>query len=345
MSNNRDTLNQSYEYEMPNPMALADLMAQDFPPEQWLAAGLIPAGAITMLSGDGGAYKSYILLHLAACLSTGQLFLNHFEVQKTAVLIVDEENGPALLQKRLRTMLDDSTGSIYNICDSGFVFNDNAVDKLIVFAKSKEIGVIIFDSYVRMLGNADENSSRDTAQIFKSIRRIREAGIATIIIHHNRKQSDRNFGVAQNMRGSSDLRNAPDYHIGISSKGQEIQIEQSKARATKPLPKFTVKVVEIVGGVQFHYEGDVMELPSKASTLPLIIKEVLSNLDMPPNKTELYGLLKAQTSVGKSTMQTVLNEMIKHGEVLTRIGGQKNSMVCYLPGQETDNANPIATSD
>lgn len=43
----------------------------DMPPPEWLVKGLIPKGGVGLLVGQSQAYKSFLALHAALCLSTG----------------------------------------------------------------------------------------------------------------------------------------------------------------------------------------------------------------------------------------------------------------------------------
>ena len=55
--------------------SFAALVAQDFPPQQFLVDGLIPAGQLVMLGGRGKAGKSWLVLQLIAAIDRGAPFL------------------------------------------------------------------------------------------------------------------------------------------------------------------------------------------------------------------------------------------------------------------------------
>jgi RecA-family ATPase len=66
-----------YDFDRPDPL-------------QWEVDGLVPKGHLTMLIADGGTGKSFLALHLAMCIASGQLFLGR-DVDRGRVLYIDHE--------------------------------------------------------------------------------------------------------------------------------------------------------------------------------------------------------------------------------------------------------------
>ena len=62
------------------------------------SGGYVPVGMVTLLSGHGGAVKSILALHLAACVAMGLPALGRQTARGRGVLYVsakDEESRPA----------------------------------------------------------------------------------------------------------------------------------------------------------------------------------------------------------------------------------------------------------
>ena len=78
----------------------ADLAGKAVPPREWLAPDLIPAGTVTLLSGDGGTGKSLIALQLAAACALGGKWLGR-AVTAGQALFVSAEDDEAELHRRL----------------------------------------------------------------------------------------------------------------------------------------------------------------------------------------------------------------------------------------------------
>lgn len=78
----------------------ADLAGKAVPPREWLAPDLIPAGTVTLLSGDGGTGKSLVALQLAAACALGGKWLGRV-VTAGQALFVSAEDDEAELHRRL----------------------------------------------------------------------------------------------------------------------------------------------------------------------------------------------------------------------------------------------------
>jgi len=77
--------------------SLADKL---LPKQEWLVENLIPAGNVTLLSGDGGAGKSLLALQLAAAVATGGSWLG-FTLKAGSALFLSAEDEIDELHRRL----------------------------------------------------------------------------------------------------------------------------------------------------------------------------------------------------------------------------------------------------
>ena len=74
------------------------------PPQEWVVDSFIPKGYPTILAADGGSGKSFLALHLAACVATGSPFLGLSTVRGN-VLYLDFELQDVDQQRRLSKVL------------------------------------------------------------------------------------------------------------------------------------------------------------------------------------------------------------------------------------------------
>ena len=86
------------EQEIPNvyheTLKGKELMAMEFPQEEWLIDKIVPQAGITMFVGEAAAGKSFIALDAIRALTGDSKFLDNFEVKtQCKVLIIDKENG------------------------------------------------------------------------------------------------------------------------------------------------------------------------------------------------------------------------------------------------------------
>ena len=78
----------------------ADIATAQPEPLAWWWEGYVPAGEVTLLSGHGGAGKSYLALVLAVCIAAGRPFLGHTTRQGNVVFFSGEDSG-ATIRRRL----------------------------------------------------------------------------------------------------------------------------------------------------------------------------------------------------------------------------------------------------
>ncbi|SEM61443.1 AAA domain-containing protein [Gemmobacter aquatilis] len=78
----------------------ADLDGKPVPPREWLVPDLIPAGTVTLLTGDGGTGKSLLALQLAVACALGKTWLGR-GVSAGRVLFLSAEDDEAELHRRL----------------------------------------------------------------------------------------------------------------------------------------------------------------------------------------------------------------------------------------------------
>lgn len=86
------------------PVALADLMAKEFPPTQWAWHRWILKGEVNSLYGDGGVGKSLLSLYIALAVAAGKPLFGD-DTQQMPVLAFFAEDGPAHVKSRAVTAL------------------------------------------------------------------------------------------------------------------------------------------------------------------------------------------------------------------------------------------------
>jgi RecA-family ATPase len=79
----------------------SDLAGQPVPPREWHVGGLIPAGTVTMLGGDGGTGKSLLALQLAVATAAGREWIGRPVERPGGALFVSAEDDEGELHRRL----------------------------------------------------------------------------------------------------------------------------------------------------------------------------------------------------------------------------------------------------
>ncbi len=193
--------------------SLADLVAQDFPPQQFLVDGLLPAGQLVMLGGRGKAGKSWLILQLIAAIDRGAPFLGR-PTQHGRVLYLALEDGRRRMNQRPKILKWQPSPAI----DIGFKIDkfDAGGEGLAHIRQAiadKGYDLVVIDTLVKTLsGSADENNNTYMAAICNDLADMaHDSGACILIVHHVSKQLVENPFDA--LRGASAIRDA--YDVGM----------------------------------------------------------------------------------------------------------------------------------
>lgn len=326
-----DKINKRYEL-----VILDDLLKIDFGPIKWLVEGLIPIETITFLSGVPASFKTWTILELAIKIANGGLLFNKFKTTKLGILIVDEENGLRWLKDRLLKFPGAKNLPIYFLSGSMFTITQESIKRLTETAKEKSIGVIIFDSFVRVHGARDENDAVQISQVFKLTKQLTNSGLTVIFTHHHRKESfPRKSNPSQDMRGSSDILAAIDTHLAIERDGMTLKFSQPKSRHILESKPFTVKVVSTNNEMKLEYEAEIDEEKTLNKNIKEAIIDYLQSEDKPLFKKELFEALKsADIEGGWNTFKAVVKEMVNNGELFEKKGERNKTFISLKPFEE-----------
>src|SRR4051812_5447871 len=132
------------------PIPLADLMVKEFPEANWLVEGLIPSEGMTVLSAAPSSFKTWLLLDLAICIASGKSLFGQYKTSETGVLIIDEEDNERLLQQRLSMLGAKIESPIHLLIEQGFQLTDKWVSQTIEHCLENGLGLVTFDSLVRI---------------------------------------------------------------------------------------------------------------------------------------------------------------------------------------------------
>jgi hypothetical protein len=317
-----------------NLTSINELMSKKFKDVEWLAEQLIPAESTIAISGAPASFKTWIVLELALKISKGEILFNKFRTSKTNILIVDEENGERLLQKRFRILHNNFGDSIYLMSLNGFKISESNVKQLISAMQGKNIKLVIFDSLIRIHGS-DENDAVKMANVFGLMKKFNIAGITVIFTHHNRKQGASRLNPSQDMRGSSDIMASIDCHLGIARdrKQASILIDQTKLRYGEELKPFRINITRKDGYMSLEYAGEIDETDKSKEECKEEIVALLYGAKEPLNKTGIVEALK--NKFGQSMIKQLIEELIEGGTILTK-SGAKNSILCFLGERTAD---------
>lgn len=314
------------------PISLKDLMVKEFPEIDWVVEKLAPAEGIIAISGMPTAYKTWLVLDLAIKVALGIELFGRFMTHRIGVLIVDEETGERWIKERIKKISDNYELPIYFLSKSGFKLTEESTRQLIAFAKSRDVGVIVFDSLLRIHTARDENDAVQMGNVFGLFQRLTKEGLTVIFTHHHRKQGTlRSKNISQDMRGSSDILAAVDCHLAVDRKDDDlVVIHQTKLRQGEEVKPFQLNVIREENEWRFEFAGEIEEQKTKQADFKGAIKDLLEREDKPMYKKEIFETLReAGLEGGYSTFKAAIQNMVEKGELFEKPGA-KNKTYCSI---------------
>ncbi|GHF79820.1 AAA family ATPase [Deinococcus ficus] len=170
-----------------------ELMKTEFPPQQFIVGGLLPAG-LCMLAGAPKQGKSWAALDLAVSVASGRPFLDR-PTSQGAVLYLALEDTSRRLQERLKIIRDgvDWDALSLDLDTEIEPVNAGGLDALRAWLEEVENPrLIVIDVWGRF-SPRDTSSKNEYDQITHTLQPLQalanEYGIAILLIHHTKKSN------------------------------------------------------------------------------------------------------------------------------------------------------------
>lgn len=210
--------------EQKNWVSYSDLLSMQIDQPGWMIEGVWQRNSHGMIAGEPKTYKSVIATDMAVSVASGRPFLGKYPVNNPGpVMYIQEENSPWLVKDRItkiahtRGLLNGSAemnGSIlsvkmppelpmYFLNNMGFDFT-NEEDRSFLEESIQQVNpvLIIFDPLYLMLGDRDENSSKDLRPVLNWLLHLRYTYHTSVIVLHHWNKSGKSERGGQRMLGS-----------------------------------------------------------------------------------------------------------------------------------------------
>lgn len=206
----------------------------------WVVPGLLERGDRMILTGQEGAGKSTLLRQLAVTIAAGVHPFTGEHIDPKRVLVVDCENGPAHVRRKIRPLVTQAAALARPIAETNLWLEirpeglDLALDRDVswLLRRSSLINpdVVMIGPLYRMVPRA-LNTDDDVAPIIATLNMIRARGACVLVEAH----AGHALGVGGRRdlrpRGSSALLGWPEFGYGIRFSDSE----QAKQRRTVDL--------------------------------------------------------------------------------------------------------------
>jgi hypothetical protein len=272
---------------------------------QYLIKHLLGRGDMAAIYGPPGVGKSFIALHVAACIAMGRPFAGR-RTRAMPVLYVGLE-GEAGIRRRMlglhttmgpfgKMLARMRTPTLFSRGDFGDAGERFLTDAIACLREcsAQDVGLVVIDTVWRAMAGDDENSAQDMGAFVARLKRIQDAtGVAILLVHHSGKDVDRG------MRGSSSLLGALDLMLKVGD-DKVIAVEKNKDGPDGAKIGFKLRPVDL----GLDDEGDPI------NTCVVEIEDAGSAGSKPKKRRP-----KANTAAGKALEQ--LEELIIDGRYET----------------------------
>lgn len=326
-------------------LPLNHLMAQNFPPVEWLVQDLIPEDAVVLLSAPPASFKTWFALELAKSVASGTKFLDKFATKPTNILIMDAESGDRQLHDHFKKLHVDPELNIYYADCCGWYLDEKTAMELETECYEKDINLIIFDSLVRF-HNSDENSAKEMSKVFEEFTHLKKHGITSLILCHTRKgginpKSQRSDMEA--IRGSGDILAACDIHLCMNraNQGNKVFVRQTKNRLDTESKPFSAYFIKESSESSRWYFGEFEE--SKEDVVKRQIDIVMDYIQTNPGKNQneiLQGVSAYDGCVitNDKKLRPILEQLKDAGQIrCQRGGGSTKRWYATTLAEEVDN--------
>lgn len=311
---------------------LADAAKTAEQPIDWLVRDLLAVGEKAMLVAPPKAKKTFLALHLARCVATGQPFLeeSNWSVDAPgAVLFVQEEHAPQQWAKRLRKVFDGAMDApFYFMHRTNISLNQEPhVDALIERARSIDARLIIIDPWQRVIPGVNENDAADTQPAWTAVHRLAHKTNAVVLVIHHTNKGDGELRMDM-ARGSSRMAGEVDLILVARKVGSNIELFMEGRDVENALD----------GNLEIAHDPD---MPHRMRTVGIKIKAksrnatrsaletILRGADRPLTTAETQTLVTEATkkSVTRQTIDAHLNRLLDEGTIskVVREDGRRTS--------------------
>jgi len=252
------------------------------PPE--IVKGILHKGLKMVVGGSSKARKSWLFLDLALAVSAGARWLDKFETARAKVLYVNFELPPWAIQKRLREIakargisIEPDTLNIWNL--RSYAAPYKALLPLIIQdAKAHGFGLIILDPSYKLLGDADENSASEIAELLNAFEKAAvETGAAVAFTAHFAKGNASQKEAIDRISGSGVFARDPDTILVFTAhETPDAYVVEAILRTLPPQPSFCVRWFYPVFAVDGDLDPTALKQPRRSNKSTPTPEQVLA---------------------------------------------------------------------
>jgi archaellum biogenesis ATPase FlaH len=216
---------------------------QELPKTPWLIDGVIRQGSLTFLYGRPDTFKTFLALDMCGALMAGRAWLDADVTKSGPVLYLAAEGSETLVERMKAWEIHHET----IVPPEGFqvvrnppdLTDGEGMDALCEALKCRPYSLVVIDTFGKSLGWADENSNSDINRALLRVAKIKDLGIAVVLIHHSGHSADR-------LRGASAMYGAVDTIIKAEVVGELlVKLSCERQRRSRPFEPIYTQLSEL----------------------------------------------------------------------------------------------------
>lgn len=228
---------------------LAELLARAIPKREFLVEPWLKTGESALVYSQPGTGKSMLTLTLALAVAGGGEFLGWRAPRPRRVMLFDGEMATADLQERAAVLLEtvqgidrEAAGANLTIlarqrqhpeADFPDLADPEAQKQVLRMVRRRHVDLLILDNLSTLAQIEDENAASAFNQPQQFLMRLKQAGVACVLVHHSGKSGE-------TYRGSSRIATTFEVLLGLSkspdtqdTKGTAFEITWPKYRGKR----------------------------------------------------------------------------------------------------------------
>ena len=167
-----------------------DLMELNLPPQSFTVRGLLPQG-LSILGGAPKIGKSWMMLDLCIRVAKGESLWG-METKQGTTLYLCLEDTLRRIQYRLNCITEEVPAAAYFTTASGTLADDLEAQILQFIRQHPDTVLVVIDTFQMIRSNSNEPSYGGDYEEIQKLKRIADSQrISLLLVHHLRKQGDR----------------------------------------------------------------------------------------------------------------------------------------------------------
>lgn len=206
-------------------ITLAQIMAIEMPPIEWIIDGLLALGSFNVIAARPKQGKSWLALAMALSVSGGNTFMGRFQALPSEALYFDLESSQRRIKQRAGIILANSNDS-RNLAGLHIATQIPRMDKgglealKLTLQGNKNIKLVIIDTWARFWGTRRGVNaySEDYDEGAKLQEIAKELNVAIVVVHHTKKTPEE-YAIDE-LSGTTGITAAADTIFMLRRKGE-----------------------------------------------------------------------------------------------------------------------------